>query len=289
MATYSICLWLGILGACMFHIPIWLFVAATSFNMVRSFAYDINMFAYTLSSQSPDFKLCGVSSDNFPPMPRSAIEFSPDSSTLYPNFCPDQQLFNDKRQTSERKHSNSVDSASPAPVKNITIIMICTIMASIVYCKLISHSTSLPLFLSGALLVIIQISMTNSMQMFIFNDTNAPPSTLRCGLQDDCEIMCQAKNVCQDTTFYFYNNNVTFTCNNQASCMRATIYVVNVTSFHLISNGQWGFHQAHLWTSGNNQNISLTCAGCPGCRYSCQANTLHIGRGDNIEIACKWI
>eukprot|EP01083_Nonionella_stella_P235653 828366_1 len=284
MATQRLGLWFGVLSLCMFHVPIWLFIVTTSFNMVRSITHDLNTFVYTLSKSQE-------LSDNFHSMPRPTTAFSLCSSTLQldgnicichgsyvpPNHCEsqanlyvDQQSLNDQRYISEQN-----DTVHSIHARN-TIITIGVIVVIILFFKYICLRT--------VFIVIIQISMANSVQILRYNTTHPAPSIIRCGLQQNCDIICQTKT-CAYSKFYLYNNEVTLRCLAKDGCYGSHIHVINATSFHLISSGQWGFHKAKLWSYGNNQNISFTCE---GNWYSCQANTLYInGMDHNIQIRCK--
>eukprot|EP01084_Bolivina_argentea_P053605 98404_1 len=128
-------------------------------------------------------------------------------------------------------------------------------------------------------------SLINSQDVFLYNRENQPDSPITCGLQNDCDITCMDVG-CKEKEFYFYNNNIKFTCYGWEACRKVKIYVINATSFNLISSGgNYVFHEAVLYANGTEQNIILACK---GRFYSCQSSQVILsGKDQNVELFCQ--
>eukprot|EP01083_Nonionella_stella_P136553 415569_1 len=69
--------------------------------------------------------------------------------------------------------------------------------------------------------------MSTALQVIV----NPLSSTVSCGTNDNCTVICNATESCLDKTFYFYNHSIDIQCSSSEACRRSQIFTSNVQSF----------------------------------------------------------
>eukprot|EP01084_Bolivina_argentea_P141574 248764_1 len=130
-----------------------------------------------------------------------------------------------------------------------------------------------------------QLSICYSLTTFQYNGSNPAPSTIICGAQEDCHIICSTSSVCRNRKFYFYNNNITVDCIGKTACADSNIYNINATSLQVYAKGSWAFAAVALYSYTDNQNVNIDCT---NVQYSCQQSSFYfLANKQNANIICK--
>eukprot|EP01083_Nonionella_stella_P296376 1006839_1 len=97
---------------------------------------------------------------------------------------------------------------------------------------------------------------TSTALEFIVNPTN---STVSCGANDDCTVICNATDSCQGKTFYFNGHSIDVQCSATDACKYTTIFTSNVESLTASMTGPTSFVASTLYTSGADIDIHVQC------------------------------
>eukprot|EP01083_Nonionella_stella_P318676 1166024_1 len=69
--------------------------------------------------------------------------------------------------------------------------------------------------------------MSTALQVIV----NPLSSTVSCGTNDNCTVICNATESCRHKTFHFYNHSIDIQCSATYACSSAKIFTSNVQSF----------------------------------------------------------
>eukprot|EP01083_Nonionella_stella_P162797 534820_1 len=97
---------------------------------------------------------------------------------------------------------------------------------------------------------------TSTALEFIVNPTN---STVSCGANDDCTVICNATDSCQGKTFYFNGHSIDIQCSATYACRYTKIFTSNVQSFTASMTGTRSFLDSQLYTSSTDIDIHVQC------------------------------
>eukprot|EP01083_Nonionella_stella_P120605 361491_1 len=97
--------------------------------------------------------------------------------------------------------------------------------------------------------------MSNALELI----TNPSSSTVSCGTNDNCTVICNTTESCKKKTFYFYNHSIHIQCSATDACKEAKIFTSNVQSFTAIMEAFHSFHMGTLWTSSTDMDIHVQC------------------------------
>eukprot|EP01083_Nonionella_stella_P136554 415570_1 len=103
--------------------------------------------------------------------------------------------------------------------------------------------------------------ITTTALEFIVNPLS---STVSCGSDDNCTVICNATESCLDKTFYFYNHSIDIQCSATESCLGAKIFTSNVQSFTASMTGSGSFIFGTLYTSSTDIDIHVRCGPSSG-------------------------
>eukprot|EP01083_Nonionella_stella_P184532 670312_1 len=101
------------------------------------------------------------------------------------------------------------------------------------------------LFFMLPIALIFHLFCTSKALEFIVNPSS---STIICGTNDNCTVICNATRSCYTKTFYFYNNTIDLHCSADEACRSATIFTSNVQSFTATMSGSESFIFGSLYT-----------------------------------------
>eukprot|EP01084_Bolivina_argentea_P268722 456528_1 len=125
--------------------------------------------------------------------------------------------------------------------------------------------------------VLFYLILKNSAEQII----NKPASTLSCGTTEDCLIICNKPNSCQDSTFHIYNNIVNIECSGYQSCFRLNIIASNVKLLNFTVSASNGFDGGNL-VSDNADDIIIHCQQQHGCD-----GNFNMKKSTSISIYCS--
>eukprot|EP01083_Nonionella_stella_P107861 312919_1 len=77
---------------------------------------------------------------------------------------------------------------------------------------------------------------------------NPLSSTVSCGINDNCTVICNTTQSCKDKSFYFYNHSIDIHCSAQDACRSAKIFTSNVQSFTATITGVNSFVYGSLYS-----------------------------------------
>eukprot|EP01083_Nonionella_stella_P113664 335132_1 len=134
--------------------------------------------------------------------------------------------------------------------------------------------------MNGILIVLcahIQFSILNALERIV-NPGNG--SLIHCGVNEDCNIICNQDNICKDSTFYVYNYTITILCSGVSSCQNTDIISSNVQSLNIVFNATFAFKQGRLHTNPTDTNVHVKCSNPNACympwfSYQNQGITTH--------------
>eukprot|EP01083_Nonionella_stella_P066745 175988_1 len=98
--------------------------------------------------------------------------------------------------------------------------------------------------------------MTKALEFIV----NPLSSTISCGTNDNCTVICNATRSCYAKTFYFYNNTIDIHCSADEACRYSTIFTSNVQSFTATMSGSESFVFGILYTSSSDIDVHVQCA-----------------------------
>eukprot|EP01083_Nonionella_stella_P280304 953550_1 len=88
---------------------------------------------------------------------------------------------------------------------------------------------------------------------------NPLSSTISCGTNDNCTVICNTTQSCKDKSFYFYNHSIDIHCSAQDACRSAKIFTSNVQSFTANMTGYYSFGTGRLYTSKTDTDVHVQC------------------------------
>eukprot|EP01083_Nonionella_stella_P124944 377654_1 len=116
---------------------------------------------------------------------------------------------------------------------------------------------------------------------------NPSSSTVNCGTDDNCTVICNATESCLGKTFYFYNNSVDIQCSASYACRQVKIFTSNVQSFTASMTGPKSFFWSTLYTSSTDINIHVQCG--PSSLQACvSARFYYLNHGQSTH-SCEGV
>ena len=88
--------------------------------------------------------------------------------------------------------------------------------------------------------------------------------TIRCGINDNCTIICNQEDACSQSTFYVYNNSINIICYGTKACQNNIIISSNVKSLNITANGLEALEYATIDIDNPDGQILIECYGESG-------------------------
>eukprot|EP01083_Nonionella_stella_P181577 650860_1 len=123
--------------------------------------------------------------------------------------------------------------------------------------------------------------ITTTALEFIVNPLS---STVSCGTNDNCTVICNATESCLDKTFYFYNHSIDIQCSSSEACRRSQIFTSNVQSFTASMTGTSSFAFSELYTSSTDINIHVQCGPSSNNQECASASFYYLNQGQSTHI-----
>eukprot|EP01083_Nonionella_stella_P065267 170873_1 len=98
-------------------------------------------------------------------------------------------------------------------------------------------------------------SVSTALELII----NPLSSTVNCGTNDNCTVICNETRSCYEKTFHFYGHSIDIQCSADEACKYAQIFTSNVQSFTATMTGANSFHFGTLYTSSTDIDIHVQC------------------------------
>eukprot|EP01083_Nonionella_stella_P130475 395943_1 len=113
---------------------------------------------------------------------------------------------------------------------------------------------------------------------------NPSSSTVSCGTNDDCTIICNATDSCAYKTFHFYGHSIDIQCSATFACYDAKIFTSNVQSFTASMTGTSSFAFSELYTSSTDINIHVQCGPSSNNQECASASFYYLNQGQSTHI-----
>eukprot|EP01084_Bolivina_argentea_P063494 115922_1 len=111
-----------------------------------------------------------------------------------------------------------------------------------------------------------------------------PNSTITCGTNEPCHIICNDTQICIGSTFNVFNT-ITIKCSGKESCLNSTIQTTNINTLYALFNGESAFVQSTFISSPNDKNVTINCNALYACEFSSfyhSADTVtHLCKGES--------
>eukprot|EP01083_Nonionella_stella_P276560 939740_1 len=122
--------------------------------------------------------------------------------------------------------------------------------------------------------------MSTALQVIV----NPLSSTVSCGINDNCTVICNATQSCKSKTFHFYNHSIDIQCSATESCLDAKIFTSNVRSFTASMTGPTSFIFGKLYTSSTDIDIHVQCGPSSGKQECFVASFYYLNQGQSTHI-----
>eukprot|EP01083_Nonionella_stella_P046555 124633_1 len=112
---------------------------------------------------------------------------------------------------------------------------------------------------------------------------NPSSSTVSCGMNDNCTIICNETNSCYGKTFHFYNHSIDLQCSANYACNRVNIFTNNVQSFTTSMTGPDTFHFSALYTSSTDMDVHVQCGPSSGSQECFGSRFYYLNQGQSTH------
>eukprot|EP01083_Nonionella_stella_P066743 175984_1 len=134
-----------------------------------------------------------------------------------------------------------------------------------------THLMTPSLFTLGSTFILCLFHMSTALKVIV----NPSSSTVTCGTNDNCTVICNATRSCYKKTFYFYNNSIDIHCSAESACRAAKIFTSNVQSLTAVMTGFASFNSGQLYTSTTDNDIHFQCGGSSSNQQACIWASFH--------------
>eukprot|EP01083_Nonionella_stella_P275181 934499_1 len=93
--------------------------------------------------------------------------------------------------------------------------------------------------------------------------------TYRCGIDEDCIIICNGRTACYHTDFYVFNHIVSIQCIGIEACTGITIISTNVTTLNITATGYHSLTFSDIIVDSTNTNVYTLYVGTTRRDDSC--------------------
>eukprot|EP01083_Nonionella_stella_P280305 953551_1 len=104
---------------------------------------------------------------------------------------------------------------------------------------------------------------------------NPLSSTISCGTNDNCTVICNATQSCKAKSFYFYDHSIDIQCSAHQACKSAKIFTSNVQSFTATITGASSFVGGRLYTSKTDIDVHVQCGPSSGSAQACEGGRFY--------------
>eukprot|EP01083_Nonionella_stella_P091599 256164_1 len=83
--------------------------------------------------------------------------------------------------------------------------------------------------------------------------------TYHCGIDEDCNIMCNGHTSCYNAVFYVFNHMVSIQCIGIDACNTITLISTNVTTLNITATGYASLSTSDIIIDSTNTNVCTIC------------------------------